>query len=299
MKSRNIYRKNPVIRFLLLTAILLTACGPSTKEKEEIAIITCNIMGESRNMDGAVRIREVNAAREKIGGDAYLGSDDAIKESFKYGLCEELVLNDDYEMKLEPARVAELARLEAKRVETERRVEWHRLAELARLEAKRVETERKIKEAPSKYRAAVHAYIQGYKPAITHVRTTPIGWGEIFITCLDDLSAVLIIELRDGLGELTETIIGDYCDRDEQSYGMGGTGNAKRLYRVLVHGDDLVGKRLSADSVVSAKMRVHMAYNPKDASVNKKISHQYLKSDHVIDPPIILPVSIQALQGEG
>ena len=41
-------------RLLLLTAILLTACGPSQKEKEEIAIISCNIMGESRNMDGAV-----------------------------------------------------------------------------------------------------------------------------------------------------------------------------------------------------------------------------------------------------
>ena len=40
-------------RLLLLTAIFLTACGPSQKEKEEIAIITCNIMGESRNMDGA------------------------------------------------------------------------------------------------------------------------------------------------------------------------------------------------------------------------------------------------------
>ena len=81
-------------RLLLLTAIFLTACGPSQKEKEEIAIITCNIMGESRNMDGVVRIKEINAAREQIGEDRFLGSDDDIKSSVKYGLCNELVLND-------------------------------------------------------------------------------------------------------------------------------------------------------------------------------------------------------------
>ena len=90
-------------QLLLLTAIFLTACGPSTKEKEEIAIITCNIMGESRNMDGAVRIKEINAAREKMGEDSFLGSDDVIKQSFEYGLCKELVLNDGYETKLETA----------------------------------------------------------------------------------------------------------------------------------------------------------------------------------------------------
>jgi antitoxin component YwqK of YwqJK toxin-antitoxin module len=81
-------------RLLLLTAIFLTACGPSQKEKEEIAIITCNIMGESRNMDGVVRIKEINTAREQIGEDRFLGSDDDIKNSVKYGLCNELVLND-------------------------------------------------------------------------------------------------------------------------------------------------------------------------------------------------------------
>ena len=81
-------------RLLLLTAIFLSACGPSNQEKEEIAIITCNIMGESRNMDGVVRIKEINAAREQIGEDRFLGSDDDIRNSVKYGLCNELVLND-------------------------------------------------------------------------------------------------------------------------------------------------------------------------------------------------------------
>jgi cytochrome c oxidase subunit II len=64
------------------------------QEKEEIAIITCNIMGESREMDSGIRIKEINAAREKMGENAFLGKDDVIQESFDYGLCKELVLND-------------------------------------------------------------------------------------------------------------------------------------------------------------------------------------------------------------
>lgn len=64
------------------------------QEKEEIAIITCNIMGESREMDSGMRIKEINAAREKMGENAFLGKDDVIQESFDYGLCKELVLNE-------------------------------------------------------------------------------------------------------------------------------------------------------------------------------------------------------------
>ena len=129
-------------RLLLLTAIFLTACGASQKEKEEIAIITCNIMGESRNMDGAVRIKEINAAREKLGEDAFLGSDDAIKQSFEYGLCRELVLNDhDYIDKLTAALEIELARLKAEEEEREKREESARIAREKREETARIESE--------------------------------------------------------------------------------------------------------------------------------------------------------------
>ena len=77
-----------------ITLIVLSSCGMSDAEKEEIAIITCNIMGESRNMDGALRIKEINAAREKIGEDKFLDTDDVITGASRYGLCKELVLND-------------------------------------------------------------------------------------------------------------------------------------------------------------------------------------------------------------
>jgi len=77
-----------------ITLIVLSSCGMSDADKEEIAIITCNIMGESRNMDGALRIKEINAAREKIGEEKFLYTDEVIKGSLILGLCKELVLNE-------------------------------------------------------------------------------------------------------------------------------------------------------------------------------------------------------------
>ena len=102
-----------------LIALALTACGPSQEEIDNTAIITCNIMGESRNMDGAMRIREINAARKKIGAAPYLGTDLTIIESLEWGLCEDLVKDETvYQSELAALKqVAELARLEKERRE--------------------------------------------------------------------------------------------------------------------------------------------------------------------------------------
>ena len=98
------YDKSMKLLLLILT-IFLFACGPSQEEKENIATISCNIMGESRNMDAAFRIREINDAREKIGGAPFLNSDKEIKESFEYNLCKELVLGDsNYQQLLDKAK---------------------------------------------------------------------------------------------------------------------------------------------------------------------------------------------------
>jgi hypothetical protein len=69
----------------VICLVLLTSCGPS-QEDRDIAAITCSVMGETRNMDGAIRIREMNAAREKIGGKPYLGGDDKIKGKSHFGI---------------------------------------------------------------------------------------------------------------------------------------------------------------------------------------------------------------------
>ena len=67
---------------IILSLVLLASCGPSQKDKN-IAAVTCSIMSETRNMDAAVRVREMNDAREKIGGEPFLRGDDAIQEAFE------------------------------------------------------------------------------------------------------------------------------------------------------------------------------------------------------------------------
>ena len=85
------------VLFLILSLMIITSCGPSAEEiaqqeaalelakaqeiakkeqaalelaqaeekrRSDIATVTCNIMAESRNMDGAMRIREINFGRE-------------------------------------------------------------------------------------------------------------------------------------------------------------------------------------------------------------------------------------------
>ena len=84
--------------------LMLVSCGPSDKEKEEIAILTCNILGSSDFKDGAFRINEVNDAREQMGEDRFLGTDNVIRDSLEAGLCKELVLNEkNYEIKIKDA----------------------------------------------------------------------------------------------------------------------------------------------------------------------------------------------------
>ena len=80
----------------------------SEKDKTEISQITCNVIEATRNMDAAQRIKEVNAAREEMGEDRFLGTDDEIKESVGYGLCINLVRNDvDYQSLIETKKKEE------------------------------------------------------------------------------------------------------------------------------------------------------------------------------------------------
>ena len=141
---------------------MLVSCGPSHKEKEEIAILTCNIMGETRNTDASVRLKEINAAREQIGEKKYLSTDYGIKEAFKYGLCKELVLNNDYQNKLLEAKNLEKAIKE--KAEETRRQELAKIeAENERIEAEneriRAVNEIKRKKAQQEWRTALNNFI--------------------------------------------------------------------------------------------------------------------------------------------
>jgi flagellar biosynthesis GTPase FlhF len=163
-----------------LSIVLLFACGPSPekiaeqerlteearilelKRRSDLAIVTCNLMGESRDADAAIRIKEINSARERLGEDFYIGTDAGIRESFVYGLCKELVLNDpDYTVALkeekEKARIAReelFERLETQakeekekaRIDRERKAEEERIAKEKKAEEERIAKEKKAEE---------------------------------------------------------------------------------------------------------------------------------------------------------
>jgi len=88
---------------ILGSVLIISGCGPSQEEREKVAAVTCSIMGETRNMDAAVRVEKMNEARDKIGGEPFLRGDDAIKEALEFGLCQELVLNEIYDESLKDA----------------------------------------------------------------------------------------------------------------------------------------------------------------------------------------------------
>ena len=187
----------------LLSLFLLVACGPSPEEiaeqerlaeearavelkrKSDLAIVTCNFMKESRNMDAALRIKEINLARERLGEDYYLGTDAGIIESFKYGLCRELVLNDpDYNSKLivlvaetEEAnrKAAEEARIAREKAAEEARIAREKAAEEARIaKEKEAEEPKPLFEVQPIYpRRAKERNMEGY--AIIEFTVTELG----------------------------------------------------------------------------------------------------------------------------
>ena len=88
-----------------LLLMSLAGCGMSLEEKSNLAIASCNVISEYATDDGALRIKELNAAREKIGQPLFLEPSDQIEEALKYDLCEPLVLNEpDYDVRLSAAR---------------------------------------------------------------------------------------------------------------------------------------------------------------------------------------------------
>lgn len=140
--------------FIISALIVLAGCGPSQEEleaqqraeaaaaealareqAERTAQVTCAIMAETRNMDAAQRVTQVNDVREELGLPPYLSGDDEIKRAFEFGTCEILVLDLNWKEvtdRLEDEYLAEQRRLAA---------EQARLAEeqRAREEAERQE----------------------------------------------------------------------------------------------------------------------------------------------------------------
>jgi len=118
-------------------------------------------------MDAAMRIKEINTAREKINADPYLLGDKEIKESFKYGLCTNLVLNDsEYENtllelkeleRIAQEKAAEEARIARKKREEEARIAQEKAAEEARIKREEAAEEARIKREEAKRLARIES----------------------------------------------------------------------------------------------------------------------------------------------
>ena len=154
--------------FIISALIILTGCGPSIEEKQEIALVTCNFMSETRNMDSAIRLKEMNDVRERIGESKFLGRDYQIKESIQYGVCVELVLNDpEYNQKLSEAQAIyrnnERLRKEAVQKERDRINKERRIKE----EEERAKEDKRIAEAMERWNQAIDNYFEKYPQRVS------------------------------------------------------------------------------------------------------------------------------------
>jgi len=213
-------------RYLLpLIALVLVNCGPSEQERMEIATITCNIISESRNMDGAMRIKEINTAREKLGEDPFLGKDDVIKDAVKFGLCEPLVLNnsdfdsilkstiDSYHRTLDSIKKAEneayLARLEAER---------KRRDSIAKINAEKsrqrsLAAKREIAKDQAKWRLKVGELLSDVPNTIKGSLKWDASSLKIDGPCnyFKGLSRLVTVYFKNGLGKVESTIVTGTC----------------------------------------------------------------------------------------
>lgn len=157
---------------LILFSLALTACGPSKEEQKlaemerqrvereaaeklaleksaRVAAVTCAVISETRKMDAAVRVKEVNSARESIGAPPYVSGDETIIDAIRFGYCRELVLNEDFASKIELARQSEreeARRAEIIRLEREREAREIAAEERAKQRQIEIEQERKARE---------------------------------------------------------------------------------------------------------------------------------------------------------
>jgi len=148
-----------------IVLIALSSCGMSDAEKNEIAIQACEMIGEYAHPSD--RINELNKARVKLGENElkvydvsdvnFRNTDAMIKDSIKYSLCNDLVLNKSIDERLQQERNAEQAiklKLEEEERQAIKKAKEQRLAQQA-------EEERLAKEKRQAERKAIEERVKG------------------------------------------------------------------------------------------------------------------------------------------
>ena len=188
---------------IALTFILI-GCGPSDAEKQQIAALTCSIMGESKKMNRAFRIKEINVAREKLGEDPFLDGDEAIKEAFKYGLCEQLVQND-------PTLRASIRETD-ERIAKNKALAAEELA--AKLKIERKEKEDRISVAQGPWRKLLLEDIGDFRSRIENVNFDAAKESlsiEFLCKGIEGYFRTGFYKLKNNLGTLSQTSVAGGC----------------------------------------------------------------------------------------
>lgn len=257
--------------------LLLSACGPSEEDINNIAIVTCNVIGESRNMDAAMRIKEINSARERIGAEPFLGTDRQIREAVELGICRHLVKGTEYEKKKE-ARLRAIAEAEAAyEAELAERTQKNAVA----FKKKLGEYIRRESYAPKLLRvegdSTVDNYPNVYTESINHVLT---------ITCIPGLIGDLEIRYRFADEIIKSSFLAGTCKSGyDRSSGIPTPVGVATNY-VTFQGPDYVVQNVSdatwekvktirtediLDSIISIEMKVEGIYVSKDAKRRSRI----------------------------
>ena len=120
---------------IIFSLVFLVSCGPSQEEKKIVAENTCFRIDK----EATDSVKKINESREKIGEKPFLGDDAAIKEAFEWGLCPELVLNENYETSLQSLKDA---KQERERIAAEKQAEEERIAAEKQAEEERIAAEK-------------------------------------------------------------------------------------------------------------------------------------------------------------
>lgn len=115
----------PTTIFVVLGLATMTACGPSEKERDRVAAVTCAEIAETRNFESARRVRLINDAREKLGAKPMLRGDVTIVIADLYGICDALVKGDEqFDAALEVATRPEREEQQRREEQQQKLVDW-------------------------------------------------------------------------------------------------------------------------------------------------------------------------------
>jgi flagellar biosynthesis GTPase FlhF len=307
-----------VYLFLFITVILVSGCVPSPQEKEEIAVISCNIMAASRNMDGAIRIKQINEAREEMGEKKFLLSDEAIKESFEYGLCKELVLNNPKynamlsELKaieqeaLSIAREEREAKQKAEKIATEERTARQKAQTDALVEAGRIAYKKKMAkqkaeriEAQAKWRAALVVELEkvGYKPKLLSL----FKHNKSFYSLNLSLSCIAIKGFNyrvksifhNNLGTRKDVVKGT-CNQSQSTFISGNSMSDALLEELSKEPDEKYWKNLIKEMYIEIYSVDYFGLNAKFRRLLVPELFPPLKGDAILSNPIVYKVDISS-----